>query len=179
MPQHDEQLAGAAEICRELRERPLSLMLATVGRDGFPGASYAPFVRDEEGNYYIFVSRLSAHTRELLDTPKASILLIKDEADTAQIFARPRITYTCSVLVVARGDPQHERYLDRMAERFGNVVSVLRSLPDFVMFKLVPRSGRLVTGFGQAYDLIGDHLDRLAFIGPDRISGETSSDDGQ
>lgn len=174
-PDHKRRLNEATSLFEELRDQSLSLMLATVSGDGSPGASYSPFVRDLEGNFYIFVSRLADHTRELFDTSIASILLIEDESNTAQIFARRRISYACHVMLVEHDDPRYALMLDQMAERFGNVMSVLRALPDFVLFRLVPQSGRFVTGFGQAYELGGEHMDRLAFIGPQQVQGETSS----
>ena len=71
--------------------------------------------------------------------------------------------------MIDQADSKYENALDLLMERFGNVVGVLRSLPDFVLFQLKPKSGRFVTGFGQAYDLVGDHLDQLVHVGPDRI----------
>jgi heme iron utilization protein len=38
-----------------------------------------------------------------------------------------------------------------MQGQFGQVVSLLRSLPDFHLFALCPESARYVAGFGQAY----------------------------
>jgi len=53
-----------------------------------------------------------------------------------------------------------------MEARFGNVVGLLRGLGDFVMFRLVPQSGRFVMGFGQAFVLAGAGLRELQHIGP-------------
>ena len=44
-----------------------SLMLASSAEDGVPEASYAPFVRDEAGCLYVFVSGLSRRLGELSD----------------------------------------------------------------------------------------------------------------
>lgn len=38
----------------------------------------------------------------------------------------------------------------------------LRSLPDFQLFELKPRSGSLVTGFGQAYKLSGERFETIS-----------------
>ncbi|MEB3313462.1 MAG: pyridoxamine 5'-phosphate oxidase family protein [Cyanobacteriota bacterium] len=69
-----------------------SLMLATVNPDGSPQASYAPYLMDADRQFYIFVSGLSAHTANLLRTGQASVLLIQDEGQSPQVFARQRLS---------------------------------------------------------------------------------------
>ena len=157
------------ERFNRLQEESKSLVLGTTGEQSLPRVSYAPYVRDESGSFFIFVSRLSERTSELFDRPVASILLIEDESKTSQIFARVRITYLCDVAVIDRAYPDYDKIMSLFCERFGNVVDVLRSLPDFILFRLVPRSGRFVTGFGQAYNLCGERLERLDHIGPEQI----------
>ncbi len=164
-----EQLAKAARLFYELREKTSSLVLATVGNNGLPNVSYAPFVGDEDGNFFIYVSGLSEHTTKLLTNPVAAILLIEDESNAKQIFARKRISYQCVIELVERNHANYETILDAMSARFGNVVNILRSLPDFYLFQLSPVSGRFVTGFGQAYELSGDNLTQLVHIGVDQI----------
>lgn len=112
-------------------------------------------MRDDAGHFYIFVSLLSSHTQEILQHLSLSILLIEDEQDARQIFARTRVTYHCVAEVVAREAVEYAPLLDAMEARFGNVVGLLRGLGDFVMFRLVPQSGRFVMGFGQAFVLAG------------------------
>lgn len=152
-----------------LQAETRSLVLGTIDVKGLPRVSYAPYVRCEAGNFHIYVSRLSAHTAELTQCPVASVLLIEDESSATQIFARMRITYLCNVLVIERSDSVYQEILTQFSENFGDVINVLTSLPDFVLFRLVPQSGRFVTGFGQAYDLTGEHLDKLIHIGPEQI----------
>ncbi|MEM6400972.1 MAG: HugZ family protein, partial [Cyanobacteria bacterium P01_D01_bin.116] len=48
--------------------------------------------------------------------------------------------------------------------RFGEIIEMLRGLADFRIFKLTPDSGRFVIGFGQAYHISGDNLDKLVQI---------------
>ena len=167
----DEQtnLIEAHKRFKELQDQTRSLMLGTVGEKALPRVSYAPYVRDKSGNFFVYLSRLSEHTSELITNKVASILLIEDELGVEQIFARMRISYLCEVTVIDQADSRYESTLDLLTERFGNVVGVLRSLPDFILFQLRPKSGRFITGFGQAYDLAGDHLDQLVHVGPDQI----------
>ena len=92
-------------------------------------------------------------------------MVIADEQDTRQIFARTRATYRCMAEVVARNEALHAQILDAMEARFGNVVGLLRGLSDFVMFRLKPQSGRFVMGFGQAFVLAGEGLREVQHIG--------------
>jgi putative heme iron utilization protein len=55
--------------------------------------------------------------------------------------------------------------------RFGDFFSLIKTFSDFQMFKLSPRSGWLVIGFGQAYELSGDKLDILTHRGNRRRAG--------
>ena len=169
MNEEQTKLNEAYARFRQLHEGVQSLMLGTVGQEGFPRVSYAPYVRDGSGNFFVYLSHLSEHTSEMIANKVASVLLIEDESRVEQIFARIRISYLCDVIQIDRDDARYESTLTRFKDKFGNVISVLRSLPDFVLFQLSPKSGRVVTGFGQAYDLSGDHLDQLAHVGPDQI----------
>src|SRR5699024_2776139 len=89
-----------------LRKSQRSVVLATVGPEGCPEASYAPYVCDEWGNFYIFVSRLARHTHNLEIDRKASLLFIEPEDLVRQIFARRRLTYGCEVQPIARDAPK-------------------------------------------------------------------------
>ena len=53
--------------------------------------------------------------------------------------------------VIPRASPVHEEILEHFTQRFGRFVNALRSLPDFQLFRLTPRSGLYVRGFGQAF----------------------------
>jgi hypothetical protein len=141
-----------------------SLQLATLTADGNPAISYAPFLQDSQGNFYIFISQLASHTQDLLHQRKAAVLLIADEHDTRQIFARTRASYDCEAFNIQRDAPEYQALLEAMQARFGEIVGLLRGLGDFMLFKLKPISGRFVLGFGQAFILTGDNLQTLQHI---------------
>jgi putative heme iron utilization protein len=138
-----------------------SLMLSTVTTAGQPQASYAPFVMTGNRSFYIFVSGLSSHTPNLKANPQAGILLIQDEADTSQIFARQRLMYDCRVEQISPQDPQWTAIADRFQVQFGALIEMLRQMPDFQIFRLIPRSGRFVLGFGAAYEVDPTDIGRL------------------
>ena len=141
MSKHPEETLG------QLLESAKTLQLATLDVFGEESISYAPFVRDDAGNFYIFISGLASHTQEVLQHPVVAVMVIADEQDARQIFARVRATYRCVAEVVARDEVLHAQILDAMEVRFGNVVGLLRGLGNFVMFRLKPQAGRFVMGF--------------------------------
>jgi len=149
-----------AEVLAQLKSAMNSVLLATVDDDGDPHSGYTPFIFDD-ASLIIFVSQLSLHTRDLLANGRVSAMLISDEADSSQIFARTRVSYQCRAEPIARDDQRFDAYLDRLELRHGKMIGLLRQLPDFVLFRLVPRHGQFVMGFGKAYKLTGEKLDQF------------------
>jgi putative heme iron utilization protein len=148
----------------QFKDSVKTLALATLTEELKPNISYAPFVEDDNGNFYLFLSQLAHHTQDLLSHSVASVLLIEDEQDTRQLFARQRITYQCQVDIVLADDQHYEIMLDAFHQRFGNIIDLLRNLPDFILFKLQPYHGQYVMGFAKAYNLVGDDLSELKHI---------------
>ncbi|MGB6297849.1 MAG: pyridoxamine 5'-phosphate oxidase family protein [Rivularia sp. (in: cyanobacteria)] len=142
-----------------------SIIISTVNEEGMPNGSYTPFIMDESKNIYIYVSGLSTHTQNLNINPRASVLLIEDEAQTPQIFARRRLNYDCTAALIERETDEWKSIVDKFEVRFGEIIEMLRGLADFRIFKLTPHSGRFVIGFGQAYHISGDNLNKLVHIG--------------
>jgi hypothetical protein len=135
---------------REFQSAFRSVLMATVNQDGVPEASYAPYVMDDDGRYYVFVSALARHTRDFQETGHVSLQFIENEDSAQNLFARRRLTLLCDVSAIQRASPAYEELLEQFTQRFGRFVNTLRGLPDFQLFRLTPRSGLYVRGFGQA-----------------------------
>jgi heme iron utilization protein len=147
------QLETAIAAYQNFTDLFQSLVISTVSADHIPNASYAPFVIDESRSIYIYVSGLSTHTQNLHAIPKASVLFIEDESQTQQIFARRRLTFECTATLIERETELWNQILSRFEARFGDIIQILRDLPDFRIFKLTPNQGRFVIGFGAAYEV--------------------------
>lgn len=151
----------------EFKSSVKTLSLSTLTDEAKPNISYAPFIEDNNGNFYLFLSQLASHTQDLLTHPIASILLMQDEQDTRQLFARQRVSYQCHVEIVEKDDGENGEYtqlLKQFEKRFGSIMELLNSLPDFTLFRLTPLQGRYVIGFGKAYILTGENLTELEHI---------------
>lgn len=151
MAQTDDKEVIERDI-KELHRKTHSLMLATLNEDGAPESSSAPYVM-EDLKYYIFISGLAKHTRQLEKCPKAGALLIEDEADSKNVFARLRLSWNLEARFVGKDEELWNKVLDKMAQELGKTVDILRTLPDFRLIELEPREGRLVSGFGKAYSV--------------------------
>ncbi|MEA5463426.1 HugZ family pyridoxamine 5'-phosphate oxidase [Leptothoe sp. PORK10 BA2] len=149
------------ELYQAFPQQFRSVILSTVSADGMPQASYAPFLMDDDRTLYIYVSGLSAHTANLKQTRRASVLLIEDEAATKEIFARRRLTYECSAAPLPRDTSQWQTLIDRFEQQFGQVIGLMKDLPDFQVFQLQPQAGQFVIGFGAAYRINVNDLNSL------------------
>ena len=146
-----------------LRDRANSAQLATLGSAHTPESSYAPCVLFE-GNCYLFLSRLASHTGNLMRNPEIGLMLL--EAEAGNPFARKRINLQGRAELITRDNARFRTILDLFHDRFGKVMEVIEPLPDFELFCVHVTSGRFVRGFGQAFELQGDKLERLTHIDP-------------
>ncbi|MDY0272757.1 MAG: pyridoxamine 5'-phosphate oxidase family protein [Advenella sp.] len=138
-----------AEIDR-LHNECLSLVMATNNNKGEPNASYSPFAW-LNNRFYILVSGLATHTVNLQQNPSLAILLADDESKTRNIYARVRLSYQARAETVDKNSEEYENALAALTQRAGKTVSLLSTLPDFVMVRLLPSKGTLVQGFGKAF----------------------------
>ena len=123
-----------------------------------PEMGVTPSIHDE-GFFYIYPSRLSAHVRSMLEVKHAQFLVIEDEATARNIWARKRIRFTANLVEIERKSDEFDRLSTLFAARHGPTMDLIRDFNDFHMLKLVPTSGIMVLGFANAYKLDGPGLD--------------------
>ena len=149
------------EEISQFRQQQKTLILATLSADSSPEcqplASYAPFIEDEKGCFYVFLSGLASHSVNLNchhdKQSRLSVLLIEDEHSARNLFARKRLSYSCTVSIWPREHSLWQEKIDKLQERFGKTIEVLSGLGDFSLYCLTPIDGNYVKGFGQAYEL--------------------------
>jgi heme iron utilization protein len=160
---HVPDLPQVYEDLMRFRAGFSTLVMATGGADGEPDASYAAYI-EEDGDFYVYVSELSRHTKNLMETERVSVLFIEDEASAGHPFTRRRLTYQCRAEEVARGTSQFDGILLRFEDRFGGLIATLRGLRDFHLFRLRPRSACYVTGFARAFAIDEVQLGEIRHI---------------
>lgn len=130
-----------------------TLIMASLTHEGSPHASTVPYVRIHN-DFYILISTVAQHGRNLLSTPNVSLLFVEDESQCTQPFARKRVTIEAVASEVARDENSYTMAIDRFRAHFDSeLVTSLAQMGDFHLFKLSPQSGSVVMGFGKAYRL--------------------------
>lgn len=134
-----------------------SLQLASITEEGEPFASYAPFALGEDC-LYVLISDIALHARNLRANPTASVLILEDESQAEELFARIRVSYNMRVEHIDVNAEGWETGIQTLENRLGSRSRSLSELSDFHLFKLIPKRGRYVKGFGKAYSFIGEAL---------------------
>ena len=141
----------------EFRQTRRTLQLATVDESGKPTVSYAPFVHNELG-YFVFISEIAQHARNVKSNPAVSMMMIEDESESKELYARKRLSFDAQASFVERDSELWTRVLGQLAERFGDIVSTLSKMSDFKLYQLTPEQGLYVKGFGKAYQVSNEDL---------------------
>lgn len=135
--------------------RRRSLQLATIGQDGAPYASYAPFALGIDC-FYVLLSEIAVHGVNLQHEPRASVLILEDEDTAEELFARVRVNYSVRAKALSYGSTAWQEALACLMARHGERPGNLSELQDFKLFRLSPTGGRYIKGFGSAYTLAGN-----------------------
>lgn len=149
----------------QLRESVQSVQIATIDSNDLPDISYAPFIW-HQNFYYLFLSELAAHTKNLKKNSAISILIIESEEQVKNPFARKRFALKGEVNLIARSDQVFKEVMDQFRNRFGGFIDVIEPLQDFQLFQIVTHGGRFIRGFAQAFELTGKDLNQLVHINP-------------
>lgn len=134
--------------------------------DGAPLVSmvlYAPTA--DCSAFYLHISRLAQHTQAILRDSQVGLLIAEPDtgAQDPQTLARVSLQGTASE--VLRTDADDEAIRALYLQRFPTATMTL-SLGDFAFFRVIPRRGRFVAGFGQIFNLTGATLQAAALAHP-------------
>jgi putative heme iron utilization protein len=155
--QETKNLKPRTPQVNELLAQCKSVILSTVNEVGKPNASYAPFAR-LDNKFYILVSFMAVHTKNLRDRKTASIMFIEEESAAKQIYARDRLTLDVSCSQIAKNTPEWEKGIELLKEKHGKILDVLVTMEDFIMIELSVLKGAYVNGFGSAY-YVNEHVE--------------------
>lgn len=146
----------ALDEARALLANARHAALATLNPEtGAPQATRVGLTLAEDSTPLIFVSMLAGHTPALLADPRCSLLV--GEPGKGDPLARPRIMLDCEAEKLARDDaafaPALKAYLAAHPK-----AELYAALPDFLFFRLQPKSVLYNAGFGRAYRMTGTEL---------------------
>ena len=160
--------------CLQFIDQFHSVLIGTSDTSGDPDVSYSPVIY-HDNRFYILISQLSPHTEHLYQRPTAALLFIEDERDSEQIYARRRLSFSCSAQPCKRDDQTWRTLIPLFQKQFGQIIDTLTGLNDFVLFQLQPTQGKWVTGFGQAYGFIGLDFRQPEHLGSGSGNGSSGS----
>lgn len=126
-----------------------SVIISSLNKNMEPAISYAPFIM-KDNKIYIYISKVADHYYNLLENEKCSVMVIEDEKDSKTIFARGRVSFSCKA---KRLDEECEDILEEFGKIHGDQIMMVLKTLDFDVFELTINSGRLVKGFGKAFDV--------------------------
>jgi len=142
-----DAVGGAKHLLRTVRAGALATLERT---DGVPFASLTTVATDLDGSPLFLISELSAHTQNLRQDPRASLLLA--QTGKGDPLAHPRLT------VVGRATETRE---PRVRERFlarHPKARLYADFADFSFWRLAVERAHLNGGFARARDLTGDEI---------------------
>ena len=149
-------------LARLIRETRIAA-LGTI-HDGEPNlAMVAMAFESDFSAFYIHVSRLGKHTRDMETDPHVSLLLTEADDGRADPQTLARLSLQGRADPVSQIDPSYERlkhlYLTRFPES-----EKLFSLGDFSLWHIRPKGGRFVAGFAQAFNIVPEELRKLSSL---------------
>jgi len=134
-------------------------MIAALGtlHQGAPFVSMVPFAVARDGSLILHVSRLAAHTRDMLNNSEVSLLIAELESSGKMPQALARVTFQGRAQMLERDSQKHIDAREVYLSRFPDAASLFE-FSDFNIFIIKPVSARVIAGFGQAVTITGEDL---------------------
>lgn len=112
---------------------------------------------DDFSAFYIHVSRLGKHTRDMEMDPRVSLLVTETDDHRSDPQTLARLSVQGTARMIGRAEPGYESIKALYLKRFPEAERLF-SFGDFNLWGISPREGRFVAGFGQAYNLSPESL---------------------
>jgi heme iron utilization protein len=147
-------------LARMIRQTRVSA-LATL-HDGVPNLAMVAYsFADDFSAFYIHVSRLGRHTRDMETNPHVSLLITETDDRRADPQTLARLAIQGTVEVLPRNAPNYAQVKQAYCNRFPESESLF-ILADFNLWKIIPKSGRFVAGFARAFSLVPEMLVKVS-----------------
>ena len=126
---------------------------------GEPYVSMVPYAMHAgSADFFVHVSLLAAHTRDMIASPRVSLLVVSTEGDFPQ--SRARVTIQADAQQMQTGSAEYLTAKTGYIARFPQSADIFQ-LGDFSMFIIAPVSLRVVGGFAQAFSIGADTFAKL------------------
>ena len=152
------------QALKSLLKRRRVAALATLHK-GEPAVSMVPFaIVPGSATFVIHVSRLAAHTKDMLADPAVALLVTGEVESSNSALELPRASVQGRARPCAPEAPEYEQacaaYLAKLPQAEG-----LFSFSDFSIFLIEPGSVRYVAGFGRAMSVTAKQLKTILGAG--------------
>jgi heme iron utilization protein len=137
--------------------------LATLHEGGSNLAMVAYIVAEDFSAFYIHVSRLGKHTRDMEVDPHVSLLIAETDDGRFDPQTLARVALQGVAEVLPREVSDYTRIKQMYLRRFPEAEQLF-SLGDFDIWKITPKSGRFVAGFGRAFNLVPESLQKVSTL---------------
>ena len=146
-----------ARIIRSARVAALGTL-----RDDAPLISMVAFVpADDFSFFYIHVSRLAQHTVDMMKDKRMGLLIAEADDGRADPQTLARFSIRGSAEIMQNGEPGYTPVKNKYIERFPESAPLFK-LEDFGIWRIKPKGGRFVAGFGKAYNLTPEALQQIS-----------------
>jgi len=138
-----------AQALRALLEGQRIAALGTL-HAGEPYVSMVPFaLAGSPPRLVVHVSALAAHTKDMLQDPRVSVMVAAQPGPDVAPQAVPRVTIQGTAAMIDDDDASHAEARAAYLARFPESEPMF-GFGDFSLFAIAPKSLRLVAGFAQA-----------------------------
>jgi putative heme iron utilization protein len=145
------------ELTLVLQQLVQSRTIAALGtlHQGAPFVSMVPYAVGRDGNFVLHVSRLAAHTGDMIDNPDVSLLITESETPEKMPQELARVTVQGRAEMLGRDSAKYTAVREGYLSRFPDAAPLFE-FSDFNIFIIKPLSARVIAGFGQAVTITGE-----------------------
>ncbi len=156
--------SDSAHVLRALLQDCSVAALGTLAGNE-PFVSMVPFAISADGRCLIVhVSRLAAHTQNMLQNERVSVLVMEHEGPSKPAQALARVTIQGIARVAAADEAAYAEWRAAYLKRFPSSAPMF-DFGDFHLFLIEVTSARLVAGFAQATTVSAEEFARMVGSG--------------
>lgn len=126
-------------------------------------AMVAVAVESDFSAFYIHVSTLGKHTRDMQADPRVSLLIAQTDDGRADPQTLARVSIQGRAEMLPNTDPHYPQVKHAYLTRFPEAEQLF-SLGDFNLWRISPKGGRFVAGFAQAYNIVPETLIKVSAL---------------
>ena len=157
MDERSEQ--ALARLIRNTRVAALG-----TSHEGAPNLAMVAFAfADDFSAFYIHVSKLGKHTRDMESDSRVSLLLTETDDGRTDPQTLARLTIQGMAEILPRTDSHHAQAKHNYLARFPEAEQFF-SLGDFNLWCISPKAGRFVAGFAQAFNILPETLKKVSML---------------